>query len=371
MNPWMIVLRSCLLIALAATAALAVDYLRPTGAFCATGSGCDAVRNSPFAALFGWLPVPVLGLIAFPTTLGISLLRPGQLRTRLLSLCLIGGAAMALYFIGLQAFTIGAFCWLCMVTNSATLLAAATLLVAQLASRASAPSSATEPIRPWAWAALGLLAVVGPLLWPQVRPIPPVPEGVRQFYVEGRLNVVEFADFQCPFCRVLHGRLRTLLAKQAVPVNLVRLNAPLDSHEHARDAARAAVCATQQAKGEEMADALFEAEALSPAAIRELTEIVGIDRDLFDRCVASPATDARITGERAILEKIGFEGLPTVFIGKTKLLGLQPESVLGDAIAAALTDESKGGIPGFAYLAIVMASAAGLVLLGRRGAKAS
>ena len=368
-NYWMLVLRTCLLVALTASAALAVDYMNPTGAFCASGSGCDTVRQSTYARLFGLLPVPTIGLLGFAGLLLVSVLPNLRLRAAMLAPLLIAAASIALLLIGLQAFVIGAFCWLCMVTDLATIGS----LCALVGMRYSAPRDQLqhlrEPLHGWVWSGLGVLAVVAPLLWPHVRPQIPVPKGIEQFYVDGRVNIVEFADFQCPFCRVLHERMRTVLANESGGINLVRLNAPLKSHEHARDAARAAICGQHQDRGEEMADALFEAEDLSLEGITRLAATVGLDVDLFDKCLGSRTTDARIDAELAILESAGFEGLPTVFIGQTKIVGAQPEQVLVSAIAAARSGGARSGIPSALYLVLVAIAAAMLVFFGRTGSK--
>ncbi len=366
-NLWMLLLRCCLLVSLAASAALTVDYLNPTGAFCAPGSGCDAVRDSSYAMILGRVPVPVLGVIAFAIVFAVSLLPNTRLRWVLLGPLVFAGAAVALLLIALQAFAIGAFCWLCMVTDVAALGAAVALIMDERLRRRTDPAVRTvEALPPWAWAALGAVAVAAPLVWPHIRPRPVVPTAISQFYVAGRVNIVEFADFQCPFCRILHTRMGSVLRDHAGPVNVIRLNAPLPSHPHARDAARAAVCAGRQAKGDEMADMLFETEDLTRPSIRRLAEIVGLDTDLFVSCLTDPATEKRIDSEFAILQDIGFEGLPTVFIGQQKLVGAQPEDVIREAIQTASQEVPRGGIPGYAYLVLIATTVILVVFTGRR-----
>src|SRR4029079_3949079 len=119
-----------------------------------------------------------------------------------------------------------------------------------------------EPLRIWAWLALSLLAVAAPALWAEAKPRPPVPPRGAELYQSGKINVVEFADFECPFCRMLHSRLQAIIASYAGQVNFVRLNMPLERHEHARDAARAAICAEDQKRGDAIAEKLFTAEDL-------------------------------------------------------------------------------------------------------------
>src|SRR6185503_6117111 len=95
---------------------------------------------------------------------------------------------------------------------------------------------------------------------------------VRAVYEPGKINVVEFADFECPYCRALHPVLKRVIQDYpADRVHFVRKHVPLEMHELARPAARAAVCTEEQGKGEAMADALVQAE-LSEAAIRRAAQ---------------------------------------------------------------------------------------------------
>src|SRR5215471_1852339 len=76
----------------------------------------------------------------------------------------------------------------------------------------------------------------------------------------GQATVVEYVDFECPFCRRLDAVLGPLVAKHPGRVRVVRKHVPLTKiHPHAESAARASVCAEAQGQGDAMADALFRA----------------------------------------------------------------------------------------------------------------
>jgi len=198
-----------------------------------------------------------------------------------------------------------------------------------------------------------------------VRPPPPIPADVLKLYAPGKINVVEFADFQCPFCRMLHGQLKSILASYPGRVHFVRLNMPLDSHEHARGAAYAAICAEQQGQGEPMADLLFEAEDLTPRGNRALAEKLGLDLTAFDRCVGSPETEARVQRESAILRKAGLKGLPTTYVGTIEIVGAQPEEVFRDAFERAARGDERRSLPGPGFLAFLALVVGALVWFGR------
>jgi protein-disulfide isomerase len=223
-------------------------------------------------------------------------------------------------------------------------------------------------MRAGAWWAFGVLAVLAPLTWPRVKVAPPVPSGVLQFYQPGKLNVVEFADFQCPACRRFSAILKPALESYGDRVHFVRLNKPLEMHQFARDAAHAAVCAEAQGKAEPMADALFATPDLSPAGIDKLALAVGLNADAFEKCVLDPATDARVERESNLLVPPELEGLPTTYIGGKRLLGVQSAETVADALERAARGEGVTGISGYVYLAIVAFASALILRVGlRRG----
>ncbi len=362
-------IRILALVALAASAALYIDYRTGEQAFC-SASGCGEVRRSGFGYLLGRaeLPVPLLGLLGFGGLFSVSLLRAGRWRERLVLGMSLAGGLGALGFIALMAFAIGSFCWLCMVADTMALFIAAGAILRHVLYGAVSPEAghrAAELLQPWAWVALCFAAVGGPLLWPHVRPVPPVPGGIAELYVPDKINVVEFADFQCGHCRDLHPRLKAIVAEYGDRVAFLRMHKPLGSHPHSREAARASVCADEQGRGEAMADRLFEAKELSRAANREWAEQLALDVAAFDECVADPATDARIDREARLLTGPDFLGLPTTFVQGRKIVGSRGDEVIRDALRLAGKGEGNRGIPGWVFLTLLVATAAGVVALGR------
>src|SRR6202000_3010387 len=112
----------------------------------------------------------------------------------------------------------------------------------------------------------------------------------------GEITVVDFVDFECPFCRMTNAELAPVLASHRARVRLVRRQVPLKSHSHALDAARAACCGEQMGKGEAMADALFSApvESLTREGCEKGAQSVGLPVDSYRACVSGPKTDGRI-----------------------------------------------------------------------------
>ncbi len=362
--PWLVVLRVAALVALAASAALASDYLADAPSFCSAASGCGAVRASALSRLQlsdgVFLPLPVLGIAGFVALYLCSLL------SRRATQVVAGiGGAVALYLLYVQAFVLGHFCWLCVTTDVSAIVAAASAL--QLGPDVW-EQEVRSRLRPWAWWALGSLATAAPLVWPMVKLGPAVPAGVLAYYRPDRINVVEFADFQCPACRRFAGILKHELAVYGEKAHFVRLNKPLASHQFAADAALAAVCAEAQGRAEPMAEALFVAEDLSPSGISQVAERVGLDVARLESCMMDPATSARVKRESDLLVPPELEGLPTTYIGGKRLLGVQSAESVADALARAARGEGNVGVSGYVYVPIVALLGLLIVRFGlRRG----
>jgi uncharacterized membrane protein/predicted DsbA family dithiol-disulfide isomerase len=347
--PWLLLLRVAALLGLAASAALLSDYVADAPSFCSAASGCGAVRASPYSHVsFGgkFLPLPLFGVLGFAALYGASLL---SRRATLLAAGIGGvGGAWLLY---VQAFVLHHFCWLCVTTDTAAVVAAVAALF--LAKAKPDESDASDKLTSWAWWVLGVLALGAPLLWPLVKAAPAVPAGVLRYYVPGKLNVVEFADFQCPACRRFHAVLKPILRQYGERVHFVRLNKPLASHAYAQDAARAAVCGEAQGKREPMADALFATADLSPAGIDRVAKDVGLDEKAFESCMLDPATNARVDRESSLLVPPELEGLPTTYIGGKRLLGVQSPEAVEDALERAARGDGVSGISGLVYAPLV------------------
>ena len=154
----------------------------------------------------------------------------------------------------------------------------------------------------------------------------------------GKVTVVDFVDFECPFCRMTHEQLGPLLETHKDQVRVVRKHVPLRMHAHALDAAKAACCAERLGKGAEMAEALFTAppEELTPEGCEALAVKYGLDATAFRDCVKDPAIQARIDADRETFRAAHGHGLPTLFIGETKLEGSQERAVLASTLENAI-----------------------------------
>jgi uncharacterized membrane protein/predicted DsbA family dithiol-disulfide isomerase len=322
---------------LAASAILAVDYLQPAPVFCSEGGGCGAVRATGFSSILG-VPTPVIGLVGF-LALGVASLLRGP-RARLVQLVLAGGASLAGVLLLTVQVAIGHFCPYCCVADVSA-VASAFIAVWRfvMARDAGAPMAVTYA------GALGMVAAavvpVGVGHWLAGR-APAVIRAEIEGTPPGEVTVVDFVDFECPYCRMMQAVLEPILATHRSQVRLVRRQAPLQHiHPHALEAARAACCGEAMGKGDAMADALFSApvEDLTREGCEKLAQSVGLSLDSYRACVADPKTDARIEADGRVFKQAGGFALPTVWIGGQQLVGLQPkdavEKIVADALAHA------------------------------------
>jgi protein-disulfide isomerase len=158
----------------------------------------------------------------------------------------------------------------------------------------------------------------------------------------GTVTVVFFTDFQCPFCRRTHAALAPVVATREGRVRVVIRHVPLHMHPDARTAARAAVCTESLAAREAVVDALYRAPDLGEAACEDIALEHGAERGAYERCVADPATDARIDGDTAMFRGLGGDGVPMMYVDRTLLDGSQTRRTLETAIDDALR---RQGLP--------------------------
>jgi protein-disulfide isomerase/uncharacterized membrane protein len=371
----LLVLRAAVLVALLGSSALTIDYLSPVPTFCGATSGCGTVRNTAWSHLgAAGVPLPALGLMGFTAVLTLSLL-PGTRRRAAAPVALAGGAVAAV-LLAVQWLVIHTFCVLCVGVDVAALFTAAAGAALLVASKNEPPSfegavpgtpaSGAEPFKDAAWIALGVLAVTAPLLWPSLRPLPDVPREIAAYYVPGKINVVEFADFQCPWCRLLHPELKKVAAEYGDRVHLVRLDLPLAMHPLARGAARAHVCAVARGRGEEMANALFEAEDLTPPGLLKVGAAVGLDPKALETCMQTPETEREVGKSEQLLTRLGLlQGLPTTFVGSKMIVGAVEAPALREAFEQAAAGAHRG-VPAPVYGGGVALTAALILWFGRR-----
>lgn len=146
----------------------------------------------------------------------------------------------------------------------------------------------------------------------------------------GKTVLVEFSDFQCPYCQAAAGTIRQFVTKRGDRVTLVYKHLPLTSiHAEALPAAKAAWAAGQQGKFWEFHDALFEQQKqLGEPLYSSLAKSLKLDVTRFDRDRTSKAAETAINQDVQLAEKLGINGTPffvmngRVFSGDVELAAL-------------------------------------------------
>ena len=317
---------------LVASAMLVVDYLRPAPVFCSEGGGCDALKHTAFAMPLG-VPLPIVGLLGF-ISLGAWSLLPGP-RARLAQVVLSAGAAMVGVLLLVLQIELGHFCPYCCVADAAGVLSLA--VAAWRFRKVEDESRALRwPAQVGAAGAMALAAGVPLVAGFLVNTTPRVIHDEIGRTPHGEVTVVDFVDFECPFCRMTHTEIEPILESHRERVRLVRRQVPLRMHPHALDAARAACCGEQLGKGEAMANALFTAEDLTREGCEQIAQRLGLPIDAFRNCVTSPTTDASIESDKTEFKAAGGYALPTIWVDETPIVGAQGSEVVARVLHQAL-----------------------------------
>lgn len=159
----------------------------------------------------------------------------------------------------------------------------------------------------------------------QAAPTPPPPAQkvdipIEHSYIIGKKNapvsIVEFVDFQCPYCARFHPPIKEVLEAMPNDVNLIIKNFPLSFHPQARPAAYVAFAAGEQGKYEEMTDLILSSgRNLNDETYEKFAKDLGLDMKKFSKDRADTAKwDALIEKDMELGSKVGVRGTPTIFV---------------------------------------------------------
>lgn len=140
-----------------------------------------------------------------------------------------------------------------------------------------------------------------------------------------KITVIEFSDFQCPFCK--RGRDTAYQIMEAYPkdVKFAFKHFPLPMHKEAEGAAKAAWAAQQQGKFWEMHDALFENQGkLGSEFYLEEAKTLGLNVDKFKKDMESEAATKAVAADKEVGEKNGIQGTPGFFVNGVAVKGAYP-----------------------------------------------
>ena len=148
-----------------------------------------------------------------------------------------------------------------------------------------------------------------------------------------RLTMVEFGDFQCPYCGAVQPTVKQVLATYPNDVALAFVNFPLTMHPYALPAAEAFMAADRQGKAWEMHDQMFaNQQALTDADLDGYAQVIGLDLVQFDADRSSPEIADEVAQDKALGISLGVDSTPTFFIAGSWIVGNQPFSEFQKAI---------------------------------------
>ena len=154
---------------------------------------------------------------------------------------------------------------------------------------------------------------------------------------KGGVTIVEYGDFQCPFCLRSRPVIKQVMDTYPAQVRLVYKHFPLSFHREAMNAHRAAEAAREQDKFWEMHDRIFQAPSdLTAETMRKHAEALGLDLAKYDEGVKSERVQKRIAADQEEGRKVGVRGTPAFFVNGKYIAGAQPFDAFKREVDAAL-----------------------------------
>jgi len=165
------------------------------------------------------------------------------------------------------------------------------------------------------------------------------------FYARGPadapITIVEFSDYQCPFCRRWHDEVsQDLFAAYPGQIRLVFRNLPLTSiHPDAFSAAEAALCAGEQDAYWDFHDRLFGGELLGTNVYLQYARDLNLEVTSFEACLNSRKYQDEVQADSDFALNLGVRSSPTFFINGLAIVGAQPLDVFKQVIDQELAGE--------------------------------
>jgi len=159
--------------------------------------------------------------------------------------------------------------------------------------------------------------------------------------VEGRsdapVQVVEFADYQCPYCQKVNPDLNKLIADFNGKVSVIYKDFPLPMHPHAEKAAEAARCAGQQGKFWEYHNLLFSDKKLEIPDLKQEAKTLNLDSAKFENCLDTGAEATNVKKDQDEGTKLGLSGTPSFFVNGHFFSGAVDYATLHQMVVQQLT----------------------------------
>jgi predicted DsbA family dithiol-disulfide isomerase len=175
------------------------------------------------------------------------------------------------------------------------------------------------------------------------------PRGPEVGKADAPVTIVEFGDFECPFCQREEPTLRQLIGQYPGQLRLVFRNLPLTQlHPDAMNAALAGVCADRQGKFWPMHDAMYaDGRDLALEGLKDTARRLGLDAKHFTDCLSDPATRAAIDADVRDAQALGLHSTPYFFVNGRPIDGGVPIEKFQSVIVEELAHSpGRSGAPG-------------------------
>ena len=327
---------------------------------------CETVAQSPFSVFLA-LPVSVWGIMAY--TLMSALLAwgiytplsptwPRGIVTLLITAAFVASGILAY----ISFFLIDSLCLFCAALYGINLCLFILVIVFNAKSETGPIRSISQELKalfehPLLTSALVLIAAIVligaqkfvPEYWHHLgwNDLPQLKSGVDKNGLHWLgatkpvLTVIEFSDYECPFCRRAHRNMRQMTSKYADEVRFIHRHYPIDPscndainkplHQRACEFAMAVECAAKQDKFWQMNDAVFSIQNTIDVADVNLSEIavqLGLDRSSFKTCMKDKRVLRKIRKDIRAGRDLQVRGTPTFFIGNQPFSGGFSEDIL-------------------------------------------
>jgi protein-disulfide isomerase len=157
------------------------------------------------------------------------------------------------------------------------------------------------------------------------------------------VTIVEFSDFECPYCSRVNPALQQVMERYSGRVRLVFRQFPLNIHANAQKAAEASLCAQEQGKFWEMHDVMFkEQRSLGADQLKEKAARLGLDAAAFNECLDSSQFAEAVAADLEAGGRLGVTGTPALFINGRFLSGAQPFNEIAKVIDEELAMQKAG-----------------------------
>lgn len=133
------------------------------------------------------------------------------------------------------------------------------------------------------------------------------------------VTIVEFSDFECPFCSAVQNTLKQIVQSYGRDVRLVFKHLPSEGHRNSLPAARAAYCAGEQDRFWQFHDALFASKNISPSLLTQIATDLGLGLPKFQACLNSEQSRAGVVKDIETARLFRIESTPS-FIVNGKLI---------------------------------------------------